>query len=144
MARTNAQEYAEKWGRRLKGATEDIRTGVQKVTQAPGIKAARAQDKMQANLNAAISDGTWAAQVSSVTVDEWKDSTIKKGLQRIAQGVDSASPSQVAMAEKLLAAVDAAVAKVGSLPSNTLEDNINRAATFMREMSARKLRRPGR
>jgi len=40
MARVNASEYAEKWGRRTKVATEDYRKGVERVSQAPGEKAA--------------------------------------------------------------------------------------------------------
>jgi hypothetical protein len=142
MARVTPAEYAEKWGRRMKGATADIARGVGKVKEAPGIAAARQVDAMRANVNAAIDDGTWGAQVAAVTLPEWQKSMTEKGVGRVAAGVDQAMPNQTQMAERLLAAVDASVAVVDRLPSGTLEDSVNRASTFIREMSARKLRRP--
>lgn len=143
MAKLNAQEYADKWGRRLKGATEDIRKGIDRVTEAPGKAAVKAQDRMRTALNASIDDGTWASQTGKVTVDEWKTAATQKGIGRISQGVDSAADAQVEMAGKLLAAVDASVAEVERTPRGTLEDNIGRSATFARGMAKRKLRRPG-
>lgn len=144
MARVNATEYAEKWGRRLKGSTEDIRRGIARVTEAPGEAAARSQELMKAKLNAAIDDGTWASQVRGVPLQDWQAAATAKGINRIAQGVDSAQPKQVAMAERLLAAVDASASVVRRMPKGTIEDSINRMTTYVREMNSRKLRRPGR
>lgn len=143
MARVSAAEYAEKWGRRLKGATEDIRRGIQRVSEAPGEKAARSQDLMLSKLTASVNDGTWAAQVRAVTLGDWQGAAINKGVPRIAVGVDQAQQSQTQMAERLLAAVDASAAEARRLPKGTLEDSINRMSTFVRGMAARKLRRPG-
>lgn len=142
MAKVNATEYAEKWGRRLKGSTEDIRRGIDRVDVAPGVKAAQSKDRMLAKLVEAINDGTWESQVKKVTLDDWKKKTKDKGLNRIAQGVDAAADEQVAMAEKLLVVVDAAAAKAHALPKVTLEDSINRMTTFVREMAKNKLRKP--
>lgn len=138
MAKTTPQEYAEKWGRRLKGSTEDIRRGINRVSEAPGIAAARQADLMLAKVTESISSGRWAAQVSAVPLDEWKKKTMDKGLQRIASGVDAAQATQVAMATELLANVDAAVAVANQTPRGTLEDNITRMTTFVREMSKSK------
>jgi hypothetical protein len=142
MAKLSASEYAAKWSRRLKGATEDVRAGINRVTVAPGEQAAKAQDLMKTKLNASIDDGTWAAQTRAVSLAEWQDKAANKGVNRIAAGVDSASQSQVSMAEKLLPAVDRAAAKANALPKGSIEDSVNRAATFIREMGANKLRRP--
>lgn len=143
MARTTPQEYAEKWSRRLKGATEDIRRGVQRVNEAPGQAAARSQDLMLARTTEAITSGLWARQVGAVSLEDWRAAIINKGIGRIASGVDAAVPSQVDMATSLLAAVDASAAKARALPKGTLEDSINRMTTFVREMSARAPRRSG-
>jgi hypothetical protein len=141
MARVTAAEYAEKWGRRLKGATTDIARGIERVTVAPGQQAARAQETMRAKLNAAIDDGTWARQVAGVPLDEWKRAATQKGVQRLAAGVDAAQPNQAAMAERLLAAVDATRTEVNQTPRGDIEANINRMTTFARGMHKRKLRR---
>jgi hypothetical protein len=99
---------------------------------------------MKTKLNESIDNGTWAAQVRGVTLQDWQTAATTKGINRIAQGVDSATPKQAVMADKLLAAVDASVAAANRIPRGTIEDNINRMTTYVREMSARKLRRPGR
>lgn len=140
MSKVSPEEYAEKWGRRLKGSTEDIRRGVERVTEAPGAQAAKAADLMLARLTEAVSSGKWANQVGKVSLEEWKDAITVKGLTRIAQGVDQAQTKQIEMAKKLLAAVDASAAIARALPKGTLEDSINRAATYMREMHKRRIK----
>src|SRR5687767_11671829 len=144
MARVTAAEYAAKWGTRLKGASEDIRRGISKVATAPTELAARQQTVMLQKLTESVNNGTWAGQLRKVTLQDWQNAALTKGVQRISVGVDAAQPSQTAMAEQLLAAVDASVAEVNKTPRGDLEQNINRAATFARQMNARKLRRPAR
>ena len=141
MAKVNAQEYAEKWQRRMKGSVEDIRRGVSRVSEAPGIAAARQSDLMLAKVTEAVSSGRWAEKVAAVSAEEWKKKTLEKGISRIASGVDGAAASQVNMASELLANVDAAVAVANQTPRGTLEDNITRMTTFVREMSKSKLNR---
>ena len=140
MAKVNANEYAEKWGRRLKGSTEDIRRGINRVSVAPGEAAAAQIELMKANLMKSLEDGTWERNVRAVGLDEWKDKILNKGLQRIGAGVDAAQSKQVAMAEKLLAAVDASVEVVNRTPRGDLETNISRMTTFAREMNKRKIK----
>jgi hypothetical protein len=143
MAKLTAQEYAEKWARRLKGSTEDIRRGIDRVIEAPGEAAARSKDLMLQKVTAAINDGTWESQVRSVSKEDWQRAAKDKGIGRIAQGVDSAAPRQAAMADRLLAAVDSSVAAANRVKRGTLEDNIQRMTIFVRSMSEKKLRRPG-
>jgi len=140
MAKLNASEYAEKWSRRLKASTEDIRKGVQRVTVAPGEAAANQIELMKANLMKSLEDGTWERNVRAVGLDEWKDKFINKGIGRIGAGVDAAQTKQVQMAEKLLANVDASVEVVNRTPRGDLETNIARMTTFAREMNKRKVK----
>ncbi len=143
MARLSASEYAEKWARRLSGASEDVKKGIGRVTEAPGVKAAANQEAMRINLNKSIDDGTWAAQTRKVSLEDWKKAAIDKGTARLASGVQAAQASQVPMAEKLLAAVDASVAEANQIKRGDLEANVQRMTTFVRGMAKRKLRRPG-
>lgn len=144
MARVTAQEYATKWGTRLKAAGEDIRRGISKVAVAPTELAARQAPLMIQKVTEAVNNGTWQAQLRKVTLQDWQNAALNKGVQRISAGVDQAQTSQTAMAEQLLAAVDASVAEVNKTPRGDLETNIGRAATFARQMNQRKLRRPAR
>lgn len=140
MARVSPSEYAEKWARRLKGASEDIRRGISRVTEAPGVAAARQKDLMKTKINQALDDGTWERNVAAVPLEEWKKKAMDKGIPRISVGVDSAQPKQVQMAERLLAAVDASVDEVNQTPRGDLEANIIRMTTFARGMAKRKLK----
>lgn len=143
MAKVNAQEFADKWGRRLKAATPDIQNGIKKVTQAPGVKAAAQSGVMLANLTQSVSDGTWARQVGKVSLQDWQTAALNKGVGRIAAGVDGAQAKVSNMAGKLLSAVDAAAAVVAQTPRGDLETNIQRSVTFQREMAARAPKRTG-
>lgn len=140
MAKVTPEEYAEKWGRRMKGSTEDIRRGVEKVTTAPGVAAAKAQILMLQKLTEAINSGLWAARVSAISLEDWKKAFTDLGINRISAGVDAALPKQAAMASKLLAAVDSAAAKANAMPKGTIEDSINRMTTYVREMHKAKIR----
>tara|TARA_S200002703_G_scaffold160053_1_gene176355 strand:+ start:185 stop:610 length:426 start_codon:yes stop_codon:yes gene_type:complete len=139
MAKLNATQYAEKWGRNLKGSTQDIRNGVQRVTEAPGIAAARKSDKMLAGITEAINSGKWSRAVAGVSLEDWKNATIEKGIGRISAGVDNAMNKQVQMAEQLLAAVDSVVSSIDSMPDTTLEDRIARSAAFQRGMAEKRI-----
>jgi hypothetical protein len=140
MARGTAAEASEKWGRRLKGATADITKGIDRVTQAPGIAAAKQANVFAQKVAASVADGTWQKAVAGVSVEDWKKAAKEKGVARISAGVDGAATSHVAVMEKILQAVDASVAAVNQTPRGDLETNINRSATFQREMAKRKIR----
>lgn len=140
MAKLTAAQYVEKWGRNLKGAGTDIRAGVERVTVAPGQLAAAQSDKMLAGIQRAIADGVWQRAVASVSLEDWKEKTITKGIGRIAAGVDGAQQKQLAMAERLLAAVDQVKSTIDSMPDATLEDRIQRMVAFSRGMAEKRLK----
>ena len=134
MAKVTPQEYGEKWSRRLRGATEDIRRGVNNVTEAPGEKAALAQDALLQNWVESVNSGLWASRVRGVTLQDWKTATLEKGLARIPSGVEAATPKMIQMATVLLPAIDQAAEEANRLPKVTLEDSIQRMTVFVRRM----------
>jgi len=131
----NSSEFAEKWNRRLKGATEDVRRGVERVTEAPGVKAAAKQEKMKTRLNASIDDGTWGKNVSGVSLSEWKDKFIKKGIGRISSGVDGATDKMKSFANELLSHEEAGKAIIDKMPDISLEDSKARASAWIDHMA---------
>lgn len=135
MAKVNAEEYQEKHARRLKASVEDIRRGVDRVTTNPCELAANKAEKMLTRLTEAVTSGKWAKNLKRVTLDDWKDKMANKGVPRISGGIDGAKDKVIAFARDLLPHVDAGVEKVKRLPDLTIDDSINRAATFIRHMS---------
>jgi hypothetical protein len=133
--KVNAQQLTEKWQRRLKGAIEDMRTGVQRVSEAPGAKAAAKADKWQAAISDSRTKAKWARRVGGVSLDDWKKAMLEKGLSRIASGVDGATPKMVRFAGQLIEHQNAGLVALEKMPDLTLEDSINRMAAWTRHMA---------
>ena len=68
MSKLTAQEFQEKHARRLKASTEDMRKGVEKITESPTAAAAAKQDKMRNNILESIDNGKWANGLKRVTL----------------------------------------------------------------------------
>ena len=135
MAKLTPAEYQEKHARRLKGATEDMRLGVEKVTESPTAKAAEKKDKMRANLNKALDSGKWERGLKRVSLEDWKRQMTEKGIGRVAAGIDGAAAKVTAFASELLPYQDTLKAGIKKMADITLEDNINRMTTFIRGMA---------
>ena len=135
MAKLTAAEFQEKYARRIKASVEDIRRGIDRVTESPTDKAAAKQDKMLTNLTQAVTSGKWAAGLKRVSLDEWKKKARDVGVNRIAAGVDAAKDKVQAFAETLLPHIDRGMDKIKNMPDITLDDNINRMTTFTRHMA---------
>jgi len=138
MAKLTSTEFQEKHSRRLKAAVEDVRRGIDRVTESPTAKAAAKQDKMLTNLTASINSGKWAAGLKRVSLDEWKKKTRDVGVNRIAAGIDAAKDKVIAFADDLLPHIDRGKEKIKGMSDVTLDDNINRMTTFIRHMSEMK------
>lgn len=135
MAKLTASEFQEKHARRLKAAVEDVRKGIDRVTENPCEKAALKQDKMLTNLTAAVTSGKWAAGLKRVSLEDWKKNARDIGVNRIAAGIDGAKTKVIAFAEQLLPHIDREKAKIAAMPDVTLDDNINRMTSFVRGMA---------
>lgn len=135
MAKLTAAEFQEKHARRLKASVEDVRKGIDRVTENPCEKAAAKQDKMLTNLTAAVTGGKWALGLKRVSLEDWKKKARDIGVNRIAAGIDGAKEKTIAFAEQLLPHIDREKAKIAAMPDVTLDDNINRMTSFVRGMA---------
>lgn len=138
MAQVTAQQWLDKWGRRLNAAGTDITAGVKAVTTAPGQLAAQAQSLMLQRITEAITSGLWAKNVSAVSLASWQNSMISKGIPRIGAGVTAAQASKVQVITNLLSAVETARQAALALPKGTIDNSIARFAAFARAMQAAK------
>jgi hypothetical protein len=136
-----AQEFRAKHATRTKAALEDMRRGINAVTTAPGQAAAASAEKMRNNLNASIDSGKWQRRVGAVSLEDWKKQMLDKGVQRVPGGIDAAATKVEAFASQLLPFQTTLEATVNRLPNVTLEDAINRMATFVRGMATFEFRR---
>lgn len=133
--RVNADQFFELWKSRLDASVDRIRAGVQAITENPCEKAAAAQDKWVAGVQEAANSGRWAASLRSVTLQQWKDAMLNKGVPRIAQGTAAAEPIVKDFATQLIDHLNRILPDIEAMPKITLEDSINRMTTFIRRMA---------
>jgi hypothetical protein len=127
-------EAAEKWQRRTKNAAPDWQKGIERVTEAPGAKAAQKVDKMRQRLMDSIDDGTWARNVGAVSLDEWKSKAISKGSRRLADGIDASVNKMQAFLGDLFEHQARGQEKIRNMPDITDSDNEQRMLEWMRHM----------
>jgi len=136
------EEFVEKWGRRLRGATVDIRKGVDRVTTAPSEEAIAAKEKLKARLIEAIDKGVWEKMLREYSLEDWKKDMKETGISRISSGVDKAEDKMRKFGEWLLRTVAEGQAKVERMPNVTLDDSVRRAETFIRHMAENRYKKP--
>jgi len=134
MARLTPEEFAAKQADRLKGSVEQIRRGVQRVTESPTAKAATKKDKYLQGIQAAVSNGKWQRGLAGVSLADWQKQMIEKGVNRIAGGIDGAHDKVVAFATKLNTFQDTLKKQIDAMPDNTAEDRIARMTAWVRGM----------
>jgi hypothetical protein len=128
------QAASEKWARNLGQSTESIRAGVMSVTQAPGAAAAQAKALwVQQVMNSA---DKWAQRVGAVTLPQWQDAMLNKGLGRIADGAQKAIPKMTDFMNQFLPHVEAGARQVRAMPKGSLEASIQRASAMIRHNAA--------
>lgn len=128
--RVDPAAAADKWASRLSGATQEITAGINRVTEAPGVKAANKKAKWIAAIQA--SQDKWERNVRAVTLDQWKQYTLQVGVPRIAQGANAKKGKYTQFAQQFYPHLDQGIQKLASMPDITLEDRINKAVAMMR------------
>jgi len=133
--RVNAAQYADKHNRRTKAAIEDMRAGVQRVTESPTAKAADAGTKMLEGIRQAVESGKWGNSLRAVSLEQWKTAMIEKGVPRVSQGLDAARAKIERTAAQLLAYENTVLEEIDRMPDLSIEDSVNRAAAWIRRMA---------
>jgi hypothetical protein len=131
----DARTVAEKWARKLAGATEDIRAGIEAVTEAPSQKAIQKKEKMKQRIIQAIDSGKWERGLSKVTLEEWKDAFINKGLTRIGTGAEQGRRKMEDFMAQLIPYVENLKAQVNRMPDTTLEQRIQKMISWVQGMA---------
>lgn len=134
MSKLSAHEAALKLASRLKGASKEIRDGIDRVSINPMEQAAAKQEKMKAKILEAIDEGKWARNLRKVSLEDWKKTMKEKGLPRIAAGIDAAVPKIEAFYNELFPYQDSAKEKIRRMPDLTIEDSAQKAAEWVRIM----------
>lgn len=128
--RGTAQSVSQKWADRLSGATAEISAGIDRVTVAPGQKAAQKKDKWLQNVQA--SADKWATRVGSVSLESWKQAAKTIGVQRVATGAQAKKDKFASFITEFSTHLDALDQKLSSMPDTTFEQRMARMVAAAR------------
>lgn len=136
MAMKSPQEVAKRWADQLGAAGQKIRAGVEAVTESPMEKAAQRTDAWVAGVQRARDDGSYERGLRSVTLQQWKQAMIDKGLNRIGSGASAAVPKMTAFMTQFLPHVQAGVQMLQSRPRGDLSQNIGRMVAIVEHLAS--------
>lgn len=132
--RVSPQDATTKWVNRLSGATQEITAGINRVTEAPGARAAAKKQKWIQAVQA--SQDKWERNVRAVSLEKWKDLFLKVGVPRIAQGAQAKQSKFTEFANQFFPYLEQGVQKVANMPDTTFEDRIQKAVAMMQHNHA--------
>lgn len=131
--RVSAEQAAERWARGVQQGGQKMQEGIERVTQAPGQKAAaKAQKWLQATVDAAPK---WQRNVARVGLEEWKESMRTLGVSRAAAGAAAKEGKMANALQPVFSYMNGVLARVDAMPDTTLEDRIAKSAAYQREMA---------
>lgn len=117
---------AQKWAQNLSRSTDSIKAGVQAVQEAPTARAARSLDKARMNYNQAIDSGRMARSLQAVTLSDWQQAFINKGIPRIQSGAAAGQSKYQQFAAQFYPIMDQVSQQVKGMPNVTTEDALAR------------------
>lgn len=127
----NATDVANKWANNLASSTTSMQQGVQAVTTAPTQLAAQAQTAYLAGVQKAVSSGKWANALQRVSLADWQQAMIQKGIPRVASGATAAKGKFANFMQQFLPWVQQGQQQLATMPRGTLDQNIQRAVFMM-------------
>jgi uncharacterized phage infection (PIP) family protein YhgE len=130
--RGNAQQITEKWKQRTAGATQQVVEGVARVSQAPGIAAAKQKAVYLAQVQAKVDK--WERNVSAVSLQSWQQATTQ-GASRIAAGVQAKAHKMESFLTEFIPHIERVQTKVNAMPRGDINQNIARMVENARGMA---------
>lgn len=131
----NPSTAADRWATNLGGAGEKIREGVNNVSEAPTAKAAKAVDRYLAGVQKAVSDGSYVAGLNRVSLQDWKDAMLNKGITRVTSGATVAKPKMREFLAEVQPHIEQGQRMLESMPKGTLDQSKARAIAWIDHMA---------
>lgn len=136
QAQKSPSAVAQKWSANLQNAVPSMTAGVNAVTTSPTTLAAQNQQGYLMGVQAAVQSGKWAAGLNNVSLADWKNAMVNKGIPRVQSGAVQGQPKMQAAMTKLLPFIYQARDQVNSsTPRGGLQQNLQRMNQFVTLMA---------
>lgn len=135
MARISVNDATNKWLTRVQQSGQYYQAGVSNPAvdwQGPAVAAS---DRRDAGLMRAINDGRINAGINRVGTTKWRANTLAKGVTAWTTNTPKAAPAYNAGMTRVYSYFPQADQAIASLPANTPQERIQRAAVFLQTMS---------
>lgn len=128
-------DFQAKHATNLKASSDEIRKGVEAVTESPGSKAAKRADVYIAKMTSSEVHERWKRNVAKVSLEDWKKDMVEKGIGRISAGLDRSKDKITDFGDKLIAFQKAALPAFDARRPITIEESAQKAADWIKEMA---------
>lgn len=135
QAMKTSANVANKWATNLSASTQTMTAGVQSVQTSPTSLAAANPDGYLAGVQKAVTSGKWQARLQSVTLQQWQQAMVQKGIPRVQTGAQTGKPKVQSFMDQLLPYVYQLRAALASQPRGSLAQNMQRMNTFVQGMA---------
>lgn len=136
QATKTAAQVAQKWGQNLGNATQQMTNGARGVTVSPTQLAAANPNGYLQGVQQAVNSGKWASALQNVSLSQWQNAYISKGIPRVQQAAATDQPNVQAAFSNLLPYIYQARDQINSsMPRGTLQQNIQRSTAMITAMS---------
>ena len=139
----SSADVASKWVQNTSNAGASMKAGVMAVTTAPTQTAAQHLDRYQAGVMNAVASGKMAAALNAVSLSDWQNSMITKGIARVPQGVQAAKNKFQSFMDQWLPFQQGLQSRIAQMPKGTLADSQARAAFAIQYNAGFSKRLPG-
>jgi hypothetical protein len=139
QAQKSPATVAQKWSTNLAASVPSIQSGVNAVTTAPTQLAAANPNGYLMGVQNAVQSGKWQQSLQAVSLTDWKNAMLNKGVQRVQTGATQAVPKFQAAMTKLLPFIYSTRDQINStMPRGGLQQNLARANAFASAMAGYK------
>lgn len=121
--RGTPDEIAKRWAARTSAATGETIAGIRRVTEAPGVAAARQEQAWVQNTMAA--QQKWKESVQRTSLQEWQQAT-EAGASRIAAGVNAKQGKMARHMAEFIPHLEQVQRELQAMPRGDINQNLAR------------------
>lgn len=132
----SAAQAASNWASKMGQSGEKMKMGIMAVTSSPTAKAAARADAYLAGVMRAVNSGKFAASLNRVSLQQWQQAAVNKGVPRVAAGAAEGKQKFQDFMTQFLPWIEQGKQKLESMPRGDIEANINRMVAMVRHNAA--------